>query len=127
MKFCFPNHTHIVFYDACVGLVQWSISNREDSHPMKLNSTSQKWRAFPQTSAERFTFLPAFESNVPFLNAIARILFVVELRKAETTSTSTNIRTTRSESFALFVSSDSFLNAFLRILILMRNHFLCDF
>ena len=21
------------FYDACVGLVQWSISNREDSHP----------------------------------------------------------------------------------------------
>ena len=29
----FPNHTHIVFYDACVGLVQWSISNREDSHP----------------------------------------------------------------------------------------------
>ena len=43
---------------------------------------------------------------------------VVELRKAETTSTSTNIRTTRSESFALFVSSDSFLNAFLHILII---------
>ena len=40
------------------------------SHPMKLSSQSQKWRAFPQTSAERFTFLPAFESNVPFLNAI---------------------------------------------------------
>ena len=30
----FPNHTHIVFNDACVGLVQWSISNREDSHPV---------------------------------------------------------------------------------------------
>ena len=30
----FPTHTHIVFYDACVGLVQWSISTREDSHPI---------------------------------------------------------------------------------------------
>ena len=29
----FPNHTHIVFNDAYVGLVQWSISNREASHP----------------------------------------------------------------------------------------------
>ena len=28
----FPTHTHIVFNDACVGLVQWSISTREDSH-----------------------------------------------------------------------------------------------
>ena len=37
---------------------------------LELSSKSQKWRAFPQTSAERFTFLPAFESNVPFLNAI---------------------------------------------------------
>ncbi len=52
-----------------------------------------------------------------WLNAFAHILGV-ELRKAETTSTSTNIRTTRSESFALFVSSDSFLDAFLRILII---------
>ena len=63
---------------------------------------------------------------IAFLSAKTHIL-VVELRKAETTSTSTNIRTTRSESFALFVSSDSFLTAFLRILFLMSNHFLCDF
>ena len=41
---------------------------------------------------------------------------LVELRKAETTSTSTNIHTTRSESFAVFVSIDSFQNAFPRIL-----------
>ena len=46
----------------------------DDSHPVKLNSPSQKWRAFPQTSAERFTFLPAFESNVPFLGAMSHIL-----------------------------------------------------
>ena len=46
---------------------------------------------------------------------MSRIL-VVELGKAETTSTSTNIHTTRSESFAVFVSSDSFQNAFPRIL-----------
>ena len=43
-------------------------------HILKLSSQSQKWRAFPETSAERFTFLPVFRSNVPFLNAIARIL-----------------------------------------------------
>ena len=41
---------------------------------VKLSSPSQKWRAFPQTSAERFTFLPAFESNVPFLGAMSHIL-----------------------------------------------------
>ena len=46
----------------------------EPSYPVKLSSQSQKWRAFPETSAERFTFLPAFQSNVPFLNAIAHIL-----------------------------------------------------
>ena len=40
----------------------------------ELSSPSQKWRAFPQTSAERFTFLPAFESNVPFLGAMSHIL-----------------------------------------------------
>ena len=50
-----------------------------------------------------------------FQKAMSRIL-VVELGKAETTSTSTNIHTTRSESFAVFVSSDSFQNAFPRIL-----------
>ena len=42
---------------------------------------------------------------------------VVEFEKAETTSTSTNIRTTCSKSLALFVSSDSFLNAFSHILL----------
>ena len=41
---------------------------------LELSSPSQKWRAFPQTSAERFTFLPAFESNVPFLSAMSHIL-----------------------------------------------------
>lgn len=51
-----------------------------------------------------------------FLRVMSRIL-VVELGKAETTSTSTNIHMTRSESFAVFVSSDSFQNAFPRILI----------
>ena len=44
------------------------------SHPVKLSSPSQKWRAFPETSAERFTFLPAFRSNVPFLSAMPHIL-----------------------------------------------------
>ena len=62
------------FYDAYVGLVQWSISNRDVSHTMELNSTSQKWRAFPETSAERCTFLPVFQSNVPFLSVRSRIL-----------------------------------------------------
>ena len=62
------------FYDACVGLVQWSISNRDVSYTMELNSTSQKWRAFPETSAERCTFLPVFQSNVPFLSVRSRIL-----------------------------------------------------
>ena len=44
----------------------------KDLHPGKLSLPSQKWRAFPQTSAERFTFLPAFESNVPFLGAMSQ-------------------------------------------------------
>ena len=39
-----------------------------------LNSTSQKWRAFPETSAERCTFLPVFQPNVPFLSVRSRIL-----------------------------------------------------
>ena len=50
-----------------------------------------------------------------FLRLMSRIL-VVELGKAETMSTSTNIHTTRSEPFAVFVFSDSFQNAFPRIL-----------
>ena len=41
----------------------------------------------------------------------------VELEKAETTSTSRSSRTTRSESLALLRSSDSFLSAFSRILV----------
>ena len=40
----------------------------------------------------------------------------VEFEKAETTSTSTNSRTTCAKSLALFVSSDSFLSAFSHIL-----------
>ena len=44
------------------------------------------------------------------------VISEVELEKAETTSTSRSSRTTRSESFALLRSSDSFLNAFSRIL-----------
>ena len=72
--------------------------------------------------AERFTFLPAFESNVPFLNALrSGLLFcltscVVELGLTGLTSTSRSIRTTRSESLALLRSSDSFLTAFSRII-----------
>lgn len=44
----------------------------------------------------------------------------VELEKAETTSTSRSSRTTRSESLALLRSSDSFLSAFSRILIVLQ-------
>jgi|GEM_PF-6254079 len=51
-----------------------SASHPELNSGVKLSSPSQKWRAFPQTSAERFTFLPAFESNVPFLGAMSHIL-----------------------------------------------------
>ena len=47
--------------------------------------------------------------------AVTHIL-VVELEKAEPTSTSRSSRTTRSESLALLRSSDSFLSAFSRIL-----------
>ena len=41
----------------------------------------------------------------------------VELKKAETTSTSRSIRTTCAKSFTLLRSSDSFLSAFSRILL----------
>ena len=41
---------------------------------LKLNSPSQKWRAFPEISARLFQPLTVFRSNVPFLNAMARIL-----------------------------------------------------
>ena len=44
----------------------------------------------------------------------------VELEKAETTSTSRSSHTTRSESLALLRSSDSFLSAFSRILIVLQ-------
>ena len=54
-----------------------SASHPELNSGVKLSSPSQKWRAFPQTSAERFTFLPAFESNVPFLSAMSHILSLV--------------------------------------------------
>ena len=52
----------------------FSFEDGELNSGVKLSSPSQKWRAFPQTSAERFTFLPAFESNVPFLGAMSHIL-----------------------------------------------------
>ena len=68
-------------------LVRTTVNSRlrltcEPSSPMnafshilvKLSSPSQKWRAFPETSAERFTFLPAFRSNVPFLSTMSHIL-----------------------------------------------------
>ena len=61
--------------------------------------------------------LSAFE--VEFAKAETHIL-EVELEKAETTSTSRSSRTTRSESFALLRSSDSFLNAFSRILCVLQ-------
>ena len=70
----FPNHTHIVSNDACVGLVQWSISDSEDSHPE------------------------------------------VELGLTGLTSTSWYIRTTRSESLAVYQSSGSVLGVRPRIL-----------
>ena len=76
--------------------VQRSISGRDVSYPVKLNSSSQKWRAFPETSAERFTFFSVFRSNVPFLNAITHILCIVELGLTGLTSTSQNSRTTAS-------------------------------
>ena len=62
---------------------------------VKSSSPSQKWRAFPETSAERFTF----RSNVPVQRSLSErdgSHPVVELEKAETTSTSQNSRTTAS-------------------------------
>ena len=63
-------------FGVCIYLfgVVGCVSNRDVSHTMELNSTSQKWRAFPETSAERCTFLPVFQSNVPFLSVRSRIL-----------------------------------------------------
>ena len=46
---------------------------------LKLNSPSQKWRAFPEISARLFQPLTVFRSNVPFLNAMARILNLIFL------------------------------------------------
>ena len=43
-------------------------------HLLELNSPSQKWRAFPEISARLCQPLTVFRSNVPFLNAMARIL-----------------------------------------------------
>ena len=55
--------------------------NREPSSPLtacprilELNSPSQKWRAFPEISARLCQPFTVFRSNVPFLNAMARIL-----------------------------------------------------
>ena len=59
--------------------------------------------------AELFTFLPAFESNVPFLGAMSHILGV-ELGLTGLTSTSRSSRTTCSKSLAVFVSNDSSLS-----------------
>ena len=47
---------------------------KDFSRILKLNSPSQKWRAFPEISARLFQPLTVFRSNVPFLNAMARIL-----------------------------------------------------
>ena len=66
--------------------------------------------------AERCTFLPVFRSNVPFLSVRSRIL-VVELEKAETTSTSRSIRTTFSKSLAAYQSSVSVLSVRSHILV----------
>ena len=41
---------------------------------LELNSPSQKWRAFPEISARLCQPFTVFRSNVPFLNAMARIL-----------------------------------------------------
>ena len=47
---------------------------KDFSRILKLNSPSQKWRAFPEISARLCQPLTVFRSNVPFLNAMARIL-----------------------------------------------------
>ena len=52
-----------------------SASHPELNSGVKLSSPSQKWRAFPQTSAERFTFLPAFRSSDSFLTAFSHTLY----------------------------------------------------
>ena len=98
--------------------------------------------------AEHFTFLPVFQSNVPFLSAIAHIaqwfidflfitrdsrksnklcfclsaILVVELGLTGLTSTSRSIRTTCAKSFALLRSSDSVLSVRPHILILSHCH-----
>ena len=71
-----------------VGLVVLAsvfLPSRARAHILvKSSSPSQKWRAFPETSAERS--LSERDVSHP----------VVELEKAETTSTSQNSRTTAS-------------------------------
>ena len=70
----FPTHTHIVFNDACVSLVQWSISKREDSHPeVELGLTgltSTSWYVLT-TRSESFA---SYQSSVSVLGVRPRIL-----------------------------------------------------
>ena len=45
------------------------------SHPVESGSKKQKRRPLPETSAERFTFLPAFRSSDSFLTAFSHTLY----------------------------------------------------
>ena len=78
--------------------------------------------------AERYTFLPAFESNVPFLNAMSHIL-IVEFEKAETQAFLALSAQLFKSLTAKFEPSSS-LNAFSHILTfqltLSQISFLCD-
>ena len=47
----------------------------KDLHPVELGSKKQKRRPLPETSAERFTFLPAFRSSDSFLTAFSHTLY----------------------------------------------------
>ena len=83
---------------------------------MKLSSPSQKWRAFPETSAR---LVPSpFRRSSPTVHFWTRCLtsFVVELAIAEMACVSWNVRTTRSESLPAFQSNGPFLNAMSHIL-----------
>ena len=71
---CVSSNVRRTFHVPSGGRVQRSISERDVSHPRYSNSKKQKRRPLPETSAERYTFLPAFRSSNSFLTAFSRII-----------------------------------------------------
>ena len=112
----FPNHTHIVSNDACVGLVQWSISERDCSHPVFSWVRTRSFRVpFRQLSARPYRTLALISVKGRKLITRPHIL-EVELGLTGLTSTSWYVRTTRYESLSAYQSSGSVLSVRPRIL-----------